>query len=245
MSFKFITFNIHKGFNWNNSLLTLPSIKQSLEQLDPDIIFLQEVVGENTKYQKKIKNWSNEQEKYIAQPNWQFCAYSKNAIYEYRHHGNAILSKYPIVKQEYINISTNQMEQRGVLFCELEIEQKPLHLYCVHLNLLHHSRKKQYKMITQIIKERTTDNIPFILSGDFNDWGQKASKILETPLNCIEAHRALHNKYAKTFPNFSPVLPLDRIYIKGLTPQKSKVLKTKEWASLSDHLPLYLEASIL
>lgn len=244
MRLKVLSYNIHKGFNWSNSKLTIEAIKETLHATDAELVFLQEVVGENLLHEKKHQAWRNDQFEYLADQRWSEFAYAKNAVYENRHHGNAILSKYPIKRNEQINISTNKYEQRGVLFCEIETPSGLLHAYCVHLNLLHKSRIKQYEMLSNIIKEKSSSKTPVIIAGDFNDWNQKASMKLEKQEGFLEAHKVIHNVYPKTFPAQLPILSLDRMYLRGLTPQIASVLKEKHWKSLSDHAPLYVEASI-
>lgn len=244
MRLKVLSYNIHKGFNWNNSELTISAIKQTIQATHAELVFLQEVVGENVEQAKKNKNWINDQFEFLADQRWSDYAYAKNAIYEHRHHGNALLSKYPILKHEQINISTNKYEQRGVLFCEIQLPTGILHTYCVHLNLLHRSRLKQYKMISQIINERTPIGTPVIIAGDFNDWNRKASNTLEEEEGFFEAYKSLHGHYPKTFPANFPMLSLDRMYVKGINPEIVKVLKEHSWKMLSDHAPLYMEGIV-
>lgn len=244
MRLKVLSYNIHKGFNWNNSQLTIDGIKQTIHATHAEVVFLQEVVGENQVDAQNVDGWTNDQYEFLADQKWPEYAYAKNAVYDYRHHGNAVLSKYPIVRWEQINISTNKFEQRGVLFCEIMTPLGPVHCYCVHLNLLHRSRLKQYKMISNIVKRRTPEGLPVIIAGDFNDWNRKASSILEQKEGFVEAYKSLHGHYPKTFPANFPLLSLDRMYVKNLNPEIVKVLKNHRWKSLSDHAALYMEAII-
>lgn len=242
-----LTYNIHKGFNWNNSRLILSDIREVVRSTQADLVFLQEVVGENNLKASLHPDWPDvPQYEYLADTIWKEFAYAKNAIYEHRHHGNVILSKYPILKWEQIAISTNKFEQRGVLFCEIKIEdEKLLHAYCVHLDLTKKGRLKQYEKLVKIIQERTPKNTPLIIAGDFNDWDQKACSILERDLDVKEGFKTLTGEYAKTFPSFFPMLPLDRLYLKNYFPLHCKVFKDSKWKRLSDHAALYIEGEIL
>jgi endonuclease/exonuclease/phosphatase family metal-dependent hydrolase len=244
MRLKVLSYNIHKGFNWNNSQLTIKAIKNTLQTTYADIVFLQEVVGENTLHANKLAEWTDLQYEYLAREKWTDFAYAKNAIYEHRHHGNAILTNYPITKWEQINISTNQYEQRGVLFCEIQLPTQVIHTYCVHLNLLHRDRKLQYMMLADIIKERSPSSVPIIVAGDFNDWNRKASNVLEIEEGFLEAYKSLHGAYPKTFPAQFPMLSLDRMYVKNMNPEIVKIYNDREWKLLSDHAALYMEAFI-
>jgi endonuclease/exonuclease/phosphatase family metal-dependent hydrolase len=241
MRLKILSYNIHKGFNWNNSELTIKLIKDMIQSTHAEVVFLQEVVGENQVYTNLKEGWINSQYEFLADQRWPQFAYAQNAIYENRHHGNAILSKYPISKWEQINISTNKFEQRGVLFCEIQLPLYTLHAYCVHLNLLHRSRIKQYEMLSEIINQRTPSNIPVIIAGDFNDWNQKASNHFEEVYGFVEAYKSLHGNYAKTFPAQYPILSLDRMYVRNINPEIVKVYNDYEWKSISDHAAMYME----
>lgn len=245
MSLKILSFNIHKGFNWRNSELTIFRIKENLQRVHPDIVFLQEVVGENKAHEKKIERWISNQFEFLAEDLWSEFAYSSHAVFDERHHGNVILSRFPIKRYEVIDISQNKYEQRAVLFCEIEMMEKTLHAYCVHLNLLHTDRVKQYEKINQIIHKRSDHVDHILLAGDFNDWNKQASKNLFQIPHFHDAHKNYHGDYGKTFPSVFPLLKLDRIYTKGFETTKAKVLSDRHWKFLSDHLPLYIEVEIL
>jgi endonuclease/exonuclease/phosphatase family metal-dependent hydrolase len=241
MSIKILTFNIHKGFNWSNSEITIQRLKKSLELIHPDIVFLQEVVGENKKHEEKFENWISNQFEYLAKDLWSDFAYSNHAIYDHRHHGNVILSKYPIISSEVHDISLNKYEQRSILFSKIKIGEKIVHAFCVHLNLLHRDRILQYKNIKKFIETKSKPENPILLSGDFNDWNQKASKNLLALEGLHDAHKAKHGFYARTFPAMFPLMKLDRIYTRGLNIESAEVLAGIEWKTLSDHLPIHIE----
>ena len=80
----------------SNRRFTLEKIRNSLRESNANVVFLQEVVGENTRQRKRISAWpdSNQME-FLADSVWEHYAYGKNAIYQHGHHGNAILSEIP------------------------------------------------------------------------------------------------------------------------------------------------------
>ena len=245
MKLKVLSFNIHKGFNWNNTVPTLDKLKTFLIRENPDIVFLQEVVGENEIFSKKFSHWMSNQLEFLADSIWTEHAYAKNAIYDGRHHGNVILSKYPILNQKQVNISTNKYEQRGVLHCEIDVQGKMIHCYNVHLNLTHSGRKKQYQSLKKIILESNTQDDPVILAGDFNDWNKRACNSLVDDLQLIEAYKGMHADYAKTFPAIYPLFPLDRIYTKHFKVTAADVPNCILAKNLSDHLPISMECELL
>ncbi len=97
MKMRILSYNIHKGFSIGNRDFILNDIKQALRDLNADILFLQEVLGDHNDQKCKIPNWQTAiQFEYLADSVWPHFAYGKNAIYPEGHHGNAILSKFPI-----------------------------------------------------------------------------------------------------------------------------------------------------
>ncbi len=244
MKLKILTMNIHKGFSAFNTRFTLHELKAALDQTDADIVFLQEVVGENLKLQKKISAWPQvSQSEFLSHNKWPHHVYGKNAIYHQRHHGNAILSRFPIQFAENISLSTYKMEQRGLLHCAIQIPKlkTPLHLFNVHLDLTHLSRKKQLQKIIARAHSHVPPDAPLILAGDFNDWSKKASPLLQEFLQLEESSRSHRGDYAPSFPNFMPFLKLDRMYFRHLHLRSAEAWQHPPWSNLSDHLPLSIE----
>lgn len=244
MRIKIVSWNIHKGFNFANRSFILEHIRDLLRQTGADILFLQEVVGENHKHAKNHANWPTEgQYEYLADQNWDFQAYGKNAVWTDRHHGNAILSKFEILNFENIDLTVNKFEFRGLLHATVKIEDKTVDLFNVHLNLLHRHRVLQVeKIIERALSSLNSDTL--ILCGDFNDWTGRVSHLLEDKVGLLEAFLSSDGVHGRTFPSFMPLLPLDRVYFKGASLGKCEVLKTAELRVLSDHLPVMVELEI-
>lgn len=248
MRLKILTYNIHKGFNTLGSKFVLHEIKNSLIKTKADILFLQEVVGENIIYAKNLKHWPKQSQfEFLADTVWTNYSYGKNAVFPERHHGNAVLSKYPISFQENLNISSNRLEQRGLLHCQIDIVplKKKIHLFNTHIDLMSSGRRTQIQKIRNRILTHTHSHEPLIFAGDFNDWGYEVTDMLQDEhLHLDEAHLSLHGMHAKTFPAFFPFLSLDRTYFRGFKPVSSEVLYGRPWSQLSDHLPMLVEFEI-
>jgi endonuclease/exonuclease/phosphatase family metal-dependent hydrolase len=247
MILKVLSYNIHKGFDWNNKNYFLKEIKDFIKTLDVDIVFLQEVVGKNTHLEKS--GLIDTQFEFLADELWPHYSYAHNAVYDHGHHGNLILSKYPILSFENINISTNHYEQRGFLICKISLNESNRYFFaiCSHLNLLNSGRQLQYQMIKKILLEDKFKSVSVIFAGDFNDWNKKSAHIIEDQLNFIEVFKELGGDYAKTFPAPLPFLCLDRVYIKNAKVFCAKIFhpeKTNPITHFSDHLPIYCEVSL-
>ncbi|MCB0376959.1 MAG: endonuclease/exonuclease/phosphatase family protein [Bdellovibrionales bacterium] len=232
MTFRAVTYNMHKGRSFWLRSYKLDGIKNLLASLGVDIIFLQEIHG------KHPKNYSasNHPLEHIADHIWPFHQYGKNSEYQRGHHGNGILSKYPITFSENIDISESRFAKRGLLHVKLDIPslRAPLHLLCVHLDLFEVSRQRQASHIVQRIEEAIPSDEPLLLAGDFNDWRHALADPLKEA-NIVELNNC---QSLKTFPSLVPTVNLDRFYYRGLLLKEATVIKGKEWKWLSDHLPL-------
>lgn len=244
---RIVTINIHKGFSWGNRRFILHRLREAIRSIEADIVFLQETVGENSIQAKKRGNWPDQsQHEFLADSTWNFFAYGKNAFYPEGHHGNAVLSKFPLLHSERIDVSTNRFEQRGFLYCAIEIPgvAHPLHCLCVHQGLFAASRRKQLRIQADYIRRRIAPGEPIIMAGDFNDWRGRSVDAFAGRLGMKDAAMEANGKKARTFPARIPVLPLDRIYIRGLTAKLSATLYKGVWKKLSDHAALCVESEL-
>jgi endonuclease/exonuclease/phosphatase family metal-dependent hydrolase len=242
-SFTVATYNIHKGISAFNRRAMVHDLREQLREMKSDIVFLQEVVGNNERHSEKHDNWPAEpQHEFLADDHWPVSAYGKNAVYEHGHHGNAILSRFPIVNCEQVDISTNRLEQRGILHAELALPglKENLHCVCVHLGLFGRSRVKQINAVYERIDEMVPRSAPLILAGDFNDWRHRAGAPLRE-LDLHEVFETAHGRPARSFPARLPILRLDRIYVRGFDVKTAQVHRGRAWAKLSDHAALEAE----
>lgn len=228
-----MTYNLHKGFDILNRNFVLERMREMIREVHADIVFLQEARGG--------------QYEFLADSIWEHFAYGKNAIVDDdNHHGNAILSKFPILQFENVNLSTNRFEKRGLLHGVIEMPgtKKRIHLFNTHLNLLESGRAIQLKKIIEHISKNVSANEAVILCGDFNDWGMKASELLHETLGLKDSGLTIHRKHLKTFPSIKPMLCLDRAYIRGIEISKAAVLNHSPWNDLSDHLCILVDLSV-
>jgi endonuclease/exonuclease/phosphatase family metal-dependent hydrolase len=235
------TYNIHKGFSYFNQRMVLHDLRERLRALDTDIVFLQEVVGEHTRHASRFENWpTNSQYEFLADSVWNDFAYGKNAVYDEGHHGNAILSRYPITSWENEDISSNRFENRGLLHCEISIPgwEENLHCICVHLALFKRGQHKQLWAMEKRIKQLVPAHAPLVIAGDFNDWHGTASRVLVKHLELTEVFEQTHGKTARSYPSIFPLLRLDRIYVRGFQVKNARIHQSRAWSRISDHTAL-------
>lgn len=244
---RILTLNIHKGFTHFNARFMLHELRDAIRLVNPDIVFLQEVQGAHSEKAALHHDWPTlAQYEFLADEVWSDYAYGQNAAYTEGHHGNAILSKYPIDAWEQVDISTNPIEQRGHLYCRLTIPGKdyPIHCVCIHLGLSALARRKQLRMISDYVERVVPSSEPLIIAGDTNDWTGVPTKQFVTRVGLDEVSRLANGRHAKTFPARQPLLSLDRIYARGMTATSPTVHNDAIWRKLSDHVPLSVELTV-
>lgn len=241
---KILTYNIHKGFSGVLSRFVLHQIKEAIDTLHPHIVFLQEIQGEHKTHEARVDNWPNQSQfEFLAEQLWPHFAYGKNAIYDNGHHGNAILSKFPFITWENIDVSYYVKASRSLLHGVLNLPhmESPIHVICIHFGLFKTERARQLSILCDRIQSHVPAEAPLIIAGDFNDWLTQAESYLETHLQLSEVFKVLTGKHAKTFPAWRPTLQVDRIYYRGTQALTCQCLYKLPWRRLSDHAPLYAE----
>lgn len=236
-----LTYNIHKGMSPLNRHVRIQEMMNALKSVAPDIVILQEVQGKNVRRLITHEAWPVvPQHKFLGHHLDLKAVYGLNAVYDHGHHGNAVLSRFPIKGWSNKDISVNALESRGILQCTLQPKGwlSPVAIFSVHLNLLARDRRKQYQVLIRHIQEQVPEGMPVIVAGDFNDWRGEASDPLLQGLGLQEVFLLGQGRHALSFPARMPLLSLDRIYIRGLHPVSAMVMKNSPWSHLSDHLPL-------
>ena len=241
MRFTVATYNIHKGFSHLLRRVVIHELRDKLHGLDADVLFLQEVQGVHRRHAGRYHNWPlKPQHEFIADKVWREIAYGRNAVTRHGHHGNAVLSRFPIIAQANQDISAHLFESRGLLHCVLQPGSGLPALHCinVHLGLFERGRQWQVRTLCERIRQAVPADAPLIIAGDFNDWRRKADRLLQSELGMVEVFEAARGKPARTFPSVLPVFRLDRIYARGLRVVETGVHYAYPLARLSDHSAL-------
>lgn len=247
-TFKVLTVNTHKGFTFFNRKFILHELREAVRSVGADIVFLQEVLGTHAAHALRHANWPTApQYEFLADSIWPQYAYGRNSVYPHGHHGNALLSKFPI--QHYANHDItvgNGAERRGLLHCVLSVPEsgEEIHAICVHLGLREHQRKRQLELLCHQIDGAVPADAPLLVAGDFNDWRMKAHALLQRRAGLHEVFVTETGEAARTFPARWPLLRLDRIYVRNAESHQPMVLPNRPWSHLSDHAPLAAEIAL-
>ena len=257
MKLTIATYTIHKGVSSIGSRPRIQELKTAIGSLQADILFLQEVQGRHDLHALRYAGtWPMQgQHEFLAREG-QHAVYGLNAVYDHGHHGNALLSSFPVVRSRKTDVSDHAYESRGILHCVVRLGETEVHCYVIHLGLFARSRRRQTEALVDAVNSTAPADAPVIIAGDFNDWENRLSDSLHSGCRVREVYDAglssrsfgtylrrlsgrgpkIHP--ARTFPAAMPVLKLDRIYVRGFEVESARVLHGVRWARLSDHAPL-------
>jgi endonuclease/exonuclease/phosphatase family metal-dependent hydrolase len=204
--FRIATYNIHKGvlndlFGFRR-VPVIHELRDRLHDLEADLIFLQEVQGQNQRHANRFERWPDEpQDVFLARsPELRHVfetAYGNNAKYLHGHHGNALLSRFPILHRENRDVSDHALEKRGVLHCVVLIDNQPVHCFVVHFGLLARSRARQVDALIEWVNHEVPAETPLIIGGDFNDWQNRLSGRICRSLNAVEVFDDFRPQYRR------------------------------------------------
>jgi endonuclease/exonuclease/phosphatase family metal-dependent hydrolase len=228
-----LTLNAHQGFHAHRRGETLLRIRDALRRSHADLVFLQEIGA------TRGSASATQQYEILADGVWRQYAYGRNAVATGGHHGNALLSKFPIANWRNIDASVGNAEPRGLLYAVVGLPgaREPLHTICLHLALRESHRRRQVTRLLEFLAEEIPRGAPVVVAGDFNDGRARSHRRLVDAGGLIEVHSAVSGRPARTFPARAPWLRLDRIYVRNLE-HRPVTVHARAWSKLSDHLPL-------
>lgn len=161
-------------------------------------------------------------------------------------YGNAILSRFPIVATQKIDLTVAFKKARCALHAHVRVRlpsgrTRTVHVYDLHLGLSGFERKMQLRRFFEAqpfggLHARA----PIVLGGDLNDvWGTLGPKLL------APAGFATGSRPVPTFPAYAPLRSLDGIHVRGdlqlLRLERSRLAIATQ---ASDHLPLIAELEL-
>lgn len=215
------TYNIH-GAVGMDGLFSPLRIAQVLREIDADVLALQEVPLGGTEQVDVLA--------LLREETGFFAVEGATIDTPQRRYGNAVLSRYPILAKQSLDLSFGSREPRGALDADIDCHGHMLRVVATHLGLKPAERRDQIKRLLQAFD---TDQAPVILMGDVNEWFMWG-RTLRWLVSHFEAAPA-----PRTFPSRWPLFALDRIWI---SPRQRllqvNVHRTPLARVASDHLPL-------
>ncbi len=257
------SYNIHKGVLGMGPAkrLRIHALQEGLRMLQPDLVLLQEVQFEHRRHAMRLSGWPQQpQHELLGQGLGMFAAYHTNARTRHGEHGNALLSRFPVLGWSHQDVSDHRFEQRGLLHVRLGLPCAPgqapavLHCIVVHFGLFSGGRRRQAERLADYLRSSVPRDEALIVGGDFNDWrGELGAELAVLGLldvsaraaPTVDSRRPRWHHRMRTFPALLPLMPLDRIYARGFVAHAVGLGWGAGWARLSDHAPLLVELSPL
>ena len=200
---RILSYNIHHAEGVDGKL-DVPRIAQVILSVDPDLVALQEV-DKNT-----IRTGKVNQDIELSRLTKMNSVFGSNITFQGGQYGNAILSKFPIIKNKnFLLPNVDSGEQRGLLQSQIQISNKENVLFfSTHLDHRRSDTERlaSAKAINQII---SLDNkSPAILAGDFND-------VPDSPTlkELGKVWLRTNKKILRTIPASKPSRQIDYIFV--------------------------------
>lgn len=230
-----VSWNIHKGVNGMGlgRSLQIHNIAYAIESMAADLICLQEVRSHNHKEARRYAHWPEQNQAEYLAPSGYHAIYRSNALTKHGEHGNALLSRYPVLDVRHEDMSDHRFEQRGLLHATIAAPQGDTHVLVLHLGLMGSSRVRQLAQTQRYIAQAVPEDAPLIIAGDFN-CSQLARRWAQQDMG----QHLPTEKSPATFPSRLPMRALDHIFSRGLQAEKLHAPRGKAWLQMSDHLPL-------
>ena len=230
------TYNIHKGVQGLGPArrLEIHNLGLAVEQLDADLVCLQEVRKLHRREQRYFHHWPELPQADFLAPEGYEAVYRTNAITKHGEHGNALLSRWPVLDVRHEDMSDHRFEQRGLLHAQVQAPQGAVHVVVLHLGLIGTSRVRQLAQTRDYLQRHIPPDEALVIAGDFNcvrlakNWAQ-------------DTLQARSHQQAATFPSRLPLRQLDHIFTRGLHTEQLYAPRGKAWLQMSDHLPLVAE----
>jgi endonuclease/exonuclease/phosphatase family metal-dependent hydrolase len=241
---RIVTYNVRRCVG-NDRRLDVARIAGVLAALEPDIVALQELDV------RRARTGHVDQAHEIAQHLEMACHFNAAMQVEEELYGDAILSAHP---EKLVQAGPlpgygrlPQLEPRGALWIEVEIDGRTVQVINTHLGLIPREQQVQARFLagpSWLGHPRCKG--PKILLGDFNATG--VSVVYRTLAAKLEPARNLspRRSLTATFPSQLPVLRIDHLFVS----REIRVLDVfvpfdPLTRVASDHLPLVMDFQVV
>jgi endonuclease/exonuclease/phosphatase family metal-dependent hydrolase len=241
---RIVTYNVHRCVG-NDRRLDVARVADVLAKLKPDIVALQELdVG-------RARTGGVDQAHEIARRLDMACHFHAALTVEEERYGDAILTCFP---ERLVQVGPlpgyeriPQLEPRGALWVEVEIDGVSVQVINTHLGLVPREQQIQAAFLAgHAWLGHPQCQGPRILLGDFN--ATATSVVYRTFVGKLSAARTLAPRRTPTatFPSPLPVLRIDHMFV------SPEIRVTDIFApfspltrAASDHLPLVMDFEVL
>ncbi len=226
MTLRIATYNVH-GCVGLDRRYNPARIARVIAELDVDVIALQELQSRGDSNMLDI----------LQRATNMFAVAATTFRTKFGDFGNGLLSRFPILSSECIDLSVQGREPRNAIDANLDCKGVPSRVIGTHLGLQSSERREQSARLISALKRHP--EVPTVLLGDINDWTMPSRAV-----QALHAHFGESSARA-TFPSLMPVLALDRIWVSA----PSMLVRVHAHGSrtarvASDHLPLIADLEL-
>ena len=229
-SVRVVTYNIHTCVGVDRRY-DPGRIAAVLHEIDADIACLQEVDARRGTG-RYADQWA-----YLGEATGCRVVLGAGVPVENGRFGNAILTRFPVLTAQSMDLTVACYEPRGAIDADLLLGDRVLRVIATHFGLRAGERRLQANRLMAAlagtVPQRRHEADAVLLMGDLNEWRGRsgAIRVFDRRLGPSAAER--------TFPSWLPVLALDRIYADGPAVLREIGVYRSPLARLaSDHLPL-------
>jgi len=240
---RIVTYNVHRCVG-NDRQLDVSRIADVLARLEPDIVALQELdVG-------RARTNHVDQAMEIAERLEMACRFHPAMRVEEELYGDAILSAYPerLIQKGPLpgHPRLPNLEPRGALWIEVEIEGRWVQVLNTHLGLVPREQRLQAAFLAgQAWLGHPRCTGPRILLGDFNATGTSVVYRTLTAKLAPARRLAPSRQPTSTFPSPLPVLRIDHVFVSPEIIVRHVFAPFDPLTRLaSDHLPLVMDFEV-
>jgi endonuclease/exonuclease/phosphatase family metal-dependent hydrolase len=222
--FTVATYNVH-GCVGSDGRSDPERVAAVIRELNAEVIGLQEVFSSS----EAGNRWGHME--YLAQVSGLHAIPGHTMKRKDSNYGNVLLTRFSVLRTDNMDLSIGGREPRGAIDAILKIDNKPIRVIVTHLGLKGKERLYQTRLIARKVQE--DKSCLLLLLGDINEWYP-----LSRSLRCLKS--CLGKSFARpTFPARSPVLRLDRIWVRPINALvRVWTHRTALSRLASDHLPL-------
>ena len=240
MKLRVLSYNIHKCIGGLDRRYEPHRVAEVIHKLEPDVLMLQEVDAGTSRARGDKQVDVLGEILGLRHRTW----FPNVDVRGGGHYGNAILSRYPLIESTNIDVSIRWKKKRSVLHGVIRVRHdnvdRTVHLYNMHLGLARFERRIQLRKFIDSHPFATLHHYtPVVVGGDLNDvYGRLGELLRPAGFRGVE-RRPL------TFPAWSPMRPLDAIFVRGALDFLKLARCESELARrASDHRPLLAEVRL-